>query len=96
MNILIDKDKTAIEIMGEELFMEIEDMSLTKAYKIAETVMDALSAASIENCLSLKREFIRMASYIDCLLDCTDEQREVLMEFVSKLAKYMPWVKNDE
>ena len=96
MNILIDKDKTAIEIMGEELFMEIEDMSLTKAYKIAETVMDALSAASIENCLSLKREFIRMASYIDCLLDCTDEQREVLMGFVSKLAKYMPWVKNNE
>jgi len=96
MKILIDKDKTAIEIMGEELFMEIEDMSLTKAYKIAETVMDALSAASIENCLSLKREFIRMASYIDCLLDCTDEQRETLMGFVSRLAEYMPWVKNDE
>ena len=79
-----------------KLFMEIEDISPTKAYDFAETIMDALSVASIENCLSLKREFIRMASYIDCLLDCTDEQREVLMEFVSKLAKYMPWGENNE
>lgn len=94
MNILIDKDK-ATEVICS-LFMEIEDMSLTKAYKIAETVMDALSATSIENCLSLKREFIRMASYIDRLLDCTDEQREVLMGFISRLVEYMPWVKNDE
>ena len=88
MNILINKDK-ATEVICS-LFMETEDMSPTKAYDFAETVMDALSVASIENCLSLKREFIRMASYIDCLLDCTDEQREVLMGFVSKLAEYMP------
>ena len=88
MNILINKDK-AIEAICS-LFMEVEDMSPTKAYDVAETVMDALSVASIENCLSLKREFIRMASYIDCLLDCTDEQREVLMGFISRLAEYMP------
>ena len=94
MNILINKDK-ATEVICS-LFMEEEDMSPTKAYDFAETVMDALSVASIENCLSLKREFIRMASYIDCLLDCTDEQREVLMGFISRLAEYMPWVKNDE
>ena len=94
MKILIDKDK-ATEVICS-LFMEAEDISPTKAYDFAETVTNALSVASIENCLSLKREFIRMASYIDCLLDCTDEQREVLMEFVSKLAKYMPWVTNDE
>lgn len=94
MNILINKDK-ATEVICS-LFMEAEDMSPTKAYDFAETVMDALSVASIENCLSLKREFIRMASYIDCLLDCTDEQREVLMGFISRLAEYMPWVKNDE
>ena len=94
MNILINKDK-ATEIICS-LFMEVEDMSPTKAYDFAETVTNALSVASIENCLSLKREFIRMASYIDCLLDCTDEQREVLMGFVSRLAEYMPWVKNDE
>jgi len=94
MKILIDKDKATEAICS--LFMEVEDMSPTKAYDFAETVINALSVASIENCLSLKREFIRMASYIDRLLDCTDEQREVLMGFVSKLAKYMPWVKNDE
>ena len=94
MNILINKDKAKEVICS--LFMEKDDISTTKAYDFAETVTDALSVASIENCLSLKREFIRMASYIDCLLDCTDEQREVLMGFVSKLAKYMPWVKNDE
>ena len=88
MNILINKDK-ATEIICS-LFMEVEDMSPTKAYDFAETVTDALSVASIENCLSLKREFIRMASYIDCLLDCTDEQREVLMGFISRLAEYMP------
>ena len=88
MNILINKDK-ATEVICS-LFMEVEDMSPTKAYDFAETIMDALSVASLEDCLNLKREFIRMASYIDCLLDCTDEQREVLMGFVSKLAEYMP------
>lgn len=94
MNILINKDK-ATEVICS-LFMEVEDMSPTKAYDFAETVTDALSVASIENCLNLKREFIRMASYINRLLDCTDEQREVLMGFVSRLAEYMPWVKNNE
>lgn len=88
MNILINKDKATEAICS--LFMEAEGVSPTKAYDFAEMVMDTLSVTSIENCLNLKREFIRMASYIDCLLDCTDEQREVLMGFVSKLAKYMP------
>ena len=88
MNILINKDK-ATEIICS-LFMEVEDMSPTKAYDFAETVTDTLSVASIENCLNLKREFIRMASYINRLLDCTDEQREVLMGFISRLAEYMP------
>ena len=88
MNILINKDK-ATEVICS-LFMEVEDMSPTKAYDFAETVTDALSVASIENCLNLKREFIRMASYINRLLDCTDEQREVLMGFISRLAEYMP------
>ena len=94
MNILINKDK-ATEVICS-LFMEVEDMSPTKAYDFAETIMDALSVASLEDCLNLKREFIRMASYIDCLLDCTDEQREVLMGFVSKLAEYMPQGENNE
>ena len=88
MNILINKYK-ATEVICS-LFMEAEDMSPTKAYDFAETVTDTLSVASIENCLNLKREFIRMTSYINRLLDCTDEQREVLMGFISRLAEYMP------
>lgn len=94
MNILINKDK-ATEVICS-LFMEVEDMSPTKAYDFAETVTDTLSVASIENCLNLKREFIRMASYINRLLDCTDEQREVLMGFISRLAEYMPQGENNE
>ena len=88
MNILINRNK-ATEVICS-LFMEVEDMSPTKAYDFAETVTDTLSVAFIENCLNLKREFIRMTSYIDCLLDCTDKQREILMGFVSRLAEYMP------
>lgn len=94
MNYLIESNK-AIEVICD-LLMETEDMSPTKAYDVAETVMDALIVAFLKDYLNLKQEFIRMASYIDCLLDCTDEQREVLMGFVSRLAEYMPWVKNDE
>ena len=94
MNYLIESNK-AIEVICD-LLMETEDMSPTKAYDVAETVMDALIVAFLKDYLNLKQEFIRMASYIDCLLDCTDEQREVLMGFVSRLAEYMPWGKNDE
>lgn len=94
MNILINEDN-AIESLCN-LFMLTQDMSPTKAYDVAETVTDTLYVVSVENSLNLKREFIRMASYIDCLLDCTDEQRAVLMEFVSRLAEYMPWGENNE
>lgn len=88
MNYLIESNK-AIEVICD-LLMETEDMSPTKAYDVAETVMDALIVAFLKDYLNLKQEFIRMASYIDCLLDCTDEQREVLMGFISRLAEYMP------
>ncbi len=94
MNYLIESNK-AIEVICD-LLMETEDMSPTKAYDVAETVMDALIVAFLKDYLNLKQEFIRMASYINRLLDCTDEQREVLMGFISRLAEYMPWVKNDE
>ena len=43
----------------------------------------------------LKQEFLRMASYIDVLLECSDEQRETLLNFISKLAQYMPWTERD-
>lgn len=43
----------------------------------------------------LKQEFLRMASYIDVLLECSDEQKETLLNFISKLAQYMPWTERD-
>lgn len=43
----------------------------------------------------LKREFIRMAEYIDVLLVCSDEQKETLIGFVSRLAEFMPWTEKD-
>ena len=42
-----------------------------------------------------KQEFLRMASYIDCLLECSDEQKETLMNFISRLSEYMPWYEDD-
>lgn len=39
----------------------------------------------------LKQEFLRMASYIDILLECSDEQKETLNGFISRLSEYMPW-----
>ena len=43
----------------------------------------------------LKQEFIRMASYIDVLLECSDEQKETLVGFISRLSEYMPWTERD-
>lgn len=43
----------------------------------------------------LKQEFIRMASYIDVLLECSDEQKEILIGFISRLSEYMPWTERD-
>lgn len=43
----------------------------------------------------MKQTFLRMASYIDSLLICSDEQKETLMNFISQLAEYMPWRKED-
>ena len=43
----------------------------------------------------MKREFLRMASYIDSLLVCSDEQKETLMNFISRIADDMPWTERD-
>ena len=43
----------------------------------------------------MKREFIRMAEYIDVLLKVSDEQKETLMGFISRLAEFMPWTERD-
>lgn len=43
-----------------------------------------------------KLEFLRMASYIDCLLECSDTQKETLMKFISRLSEYIPWYEDDD
>lgn len=48
-----------------------------------------------EDCTELKREFIRMAEYIDVLLKCSDEQKETLIGFITRMAEIMPWTERD-
>ena len=48
-----------------------------------------------EDYTEMKQEFLRMASYIDVLLECSDEQKETLMGFISRLAEFMPWTERD-
>lgn len=43
----------------------------------------------------MKQEFLRMASYVDMLLECSDEQKETLIGFISRLAEFMPWTERD-
>jgi hypothetical protein len=43
----------------------------------------------------MKQEFLRMASYIDVLLECSDKQKETLIGFISRLAEFMPWTERD-
>ena len=54
-----------------------------------------LPPAQPEDYAELKREFLRMASYIDVLLECSDEQKETLTGFITRLAKFMPWKERD-
>ena len=57
--------------------------------------VDCLPSAQQEDYTELKREFLRMASYIDVLLECSDEQKETLTGFISRLAEFMPWTERD-
>lgn len=52
-------------------------------------------SAQPEHYVELKREFIRMAQYIDVLLYCPDEQKETLNGFILRLAEFMPWTERD-
>lgn len=57
--------------------------------------MYSLPPVQPEDYAELKREFLRMVSYIDVLLECSDEQKETLIGFISRLAEYMPWTERD-
>ena len=67
------------------------NMGLTDGIK----ALNKLSSAQPEDYTELKREFLRMASYIDVLLECSDEQKETLIGFISRLAEFMPWTERD-
>ena len=43
----------------------------------------------------MKQEFLRMAGYIGVLLECSDEQMETLLGFISRLSEFMPWTQED-
>lgn len=53
------------------------------------------ASAQPEDYTEMKQEFLRMASYIDVLLECSDVQKETLMGFISRLAEFMPWTERD-
>lgn len=36
-----------------------------------------------------------MASYIDVLLECSDEQKETLIGFITRMSEFMPWTEKD-
>lgn len=55
----------------------------------------SLPSAQPEDYTEMKQEFLRMASYIDVLLECSDVQKETLMGFISRLAEFMPWTERD-
>ena len=57
--------------------------------------LKSLPSAQSEDYAELKREFLRMASYIDVLLECSDVQKETLIGFISRLAEFMPWTERD-
>ena len=56
---------------------------------------EGVLSAQQEDYAKLKREFLQMASYIDVLLECSDDQKETLMGFISRLAEFMPRTKRD-
>ena len=57
--------------------------------------IEQLPSVQPEDYTELKREFLQMASYIDVLLECSDEQKETLIGFISRLAEFMPWTERD-
>ena len=59
------------------------------------TAFQDLPSAQPEDYTELKREFLRMADYIDVLLECSDEQKETLIGFILRLAELMPWTERD-
>lgn len=61
-----------------------------------EQINEVITAINRTETQEFKQEFLRMASYIDCLLECSDEQKETLINFIARLSEYMPWYEDDD
>lgn len=75
-----------------KLFMG-DDMILVDKAEVQTELM--MLPAQPEDYTELKQEFLRMAGYIDVLLECSDAQKETLIGFISRLAEFMPWTERD-
>lgn len=88
MNDLISR-KTAIDLLKKwsdgYSYIEVETKSAIKAFEEIQP----------KDYTDLKQEFLRMASYIDILLECSDIQKKTLNGFISRLWEFMPWVERD-
>lgn len=73
---------------------DIDSQRGAEKQEALEMAIAALEAQP-EDYTKLKREFLRMASYIDVLLECSDAQKETLLGFISRLAEFMPWTERD-
>ena len=95
MSDLIERDIAIEAVQGIDLFAILPDDDGVIRTSAVEYVLSNLPSAQPEDYSELKREFLRMASYIDVLLECSDEQKETLIRFISRLAEFMPWTERD-
>ena len=90
--------QAAIEALGERPLLWTGgdyELGCVNQYDLDKLAIETVSSAQPEDYTELKREFLRMASYIDVLLECSDVQKETLLGFISRLAEFMPWTERD-
>ena len=95
MNDLISRQALMKEFSDFVRASNSSDFAKTPTWNDAVSLVGSMPSAQPENYTELKREFLRMASYIDVLLECSDEQKETLIGFISRLAEFMPWTERD-
>ena len=95
MDDLISRQAAIDALGGEPIAYTEYEQGLHDKWIDAKENIEALPSAQPEDYTELKQEFLRMASYIDVLLECSDEQKETLIGFISRLAEFMPWTERD-
>ena len=93
---IISRQAAIDALDGEITVTGRENAEAVRGYvRLVADRLKRLPSAQLEDYTELKREFLRLASYIDVLLECSDEQKETLMGFISRLAEFMPWTERD-